>query len=204
MQWVLNHKQRMEGKKAKMQFQDRKQTLLWSHRCRHWSFIAAFHPFFLKGAIIPAIQPFCLTKTISFSPYILSLNRWGLTQVCPTLWPGWTTACHAPLSMELSRKNAGLSCHCQLQGVFLTQGSNLYLLYWQANYLSLSHLGPCIIHWVFTIMSCLFFTFSFHFHALEKEMATHSSVLAWRIPGTGEPGGLPSMGSLRVGHTEVT
>ena len=44
------------------------------------------------------------------------------------------------------------------------------------------------------------FTFNFHFHVLEKEMATHSSVLAWRIPGTGEPGGLPSMGSHRVGH----
>ena len=44
------------------------------------------------------------------------------------------------------------------------------------------------------------FTFTFHFHALEKEMATHSSVLAWRIPGTGEPGGLPSMGSHRAGH----
>jgi len=43
-------------------------------------------------------------------------------------------------------------------------------------------------------------TFTFHFHALEKEMATHSSVLAWRIPGTGEPGGLPSMRSYRVGH----
>ena len=44
------------------------------------------------------------------------------------------------------------------------------------------------------------FTFTFHFHALGKEMATHSSVLAWRIPGTREPGGLPSMGSHRVGH----
>ena len=44
------------------------------------------------------------------------------------------------------------------------------------------------------------FTFIFHFNALDKEMATHSSVLAWRIPGTGEPGGLPSMGSHRVGH----
>ena len=44
------------------------------------------------------------------------------------------------------------------------------------------------------------FTFTFHFHALEKEMATHSSVLAWGIPGMGEPGGLPSMGSHRVGH----
>ena len=43
-------------------------------------------------------------------------------------------------------------------------------------------------------------TFTFHFHALEKEMATHSSVLAWRIPGMGEPSGLPSMGSHRVGH----
>ena len=44
------------------------------------------------------------------------------------------------------------------------------------------------------------FTVIFHFHALEKEMATHSTVLAWRIPGTGEPGGLLSMGSHRVGH----
>ena len=44
------------------------------------------------------------------------------------------------------------------------------------------------------------FTFIFHFHALEKDMETHSNVLAWRIPGTGEPGGLPSMGSHRVGH----
>ena len=44
------------------------------------------------------------------------------------------------------------------------------------------------------------FTFTFHFHALEKEMATHSNVLAWRIPGTGEPGGLLSLGSHRVGH----
>ena len=44
------------------------------------------------------------------------------------------------------------------------------------------------------------FTFTFHFHALEKEMATHSSILAWRIPGTGEPRGLLSMGSHRVRH----
>ena len=44
------------------------------------------------------------------------------------------------------------------------------------------------------------FPFTFHFHALEREVATHSSVLAWRIPGTAEPGGLPSLGSHRVGH----
>ena len=47
------------------------------------------------------------------------------------------------------------------------------------------------------------FTFTFHFHALEKEMATHSSVLVWRIPGTGEPGGLWSIGSHRVGHSTI-
>ena len=44
------------------------------------------------------------------------------------------------------------------------------------------------------------FTFTFHFHSLQKEMATHSSVLAWKIPGTGEPGGLLSMGSYIIGH----
>ena len=48
------------------------------------------------------------------------------------------------------------------------------------------------------------FTFTFHFGALEKEMATHSSVLAWRIPGMGEPGGLPSMGCTESDTTEVT
>ena len=48
------------------------------------------------------------------------------------------------------------------------------------------------------------FLFTFHFHALEKEMATHSSVLAWRIPGTGEPGGLPSMGHTELDMTEAT
>ena len=50
------------------------------------------------------------------------------------------------------------------------------------------------------LLSTVYFTFAFHFPALEKEMATHFSVLAWRIPGTGEPGGLPSMRSHRVGH----
>ena len=61
-----------------------------------------------------------------------------------------------------------------------------------------------LTRWTFVgkVMSLLFnmLTFTFHFHALEKEMATHSSVLAWRIPGTGEPHGLPCMGSHRVRH----
>ena len=57
------------------------------------------------------------------------------------------------------------------------------------------------VHWVMKSWTRLSdFPFTFHFHALKEEMATHSSVLAWRIPGTGEPGGLPSMGSHRVGH----
>ena len=47
------------------------------------------------------------------------------------------------------------------------------------------------------------FTFTFHFHALEKEMTTHSSVLAWRIPGTGEPGGLPSMDGVAQSRTRL-
>ena len=59
------------------------------------------------------------------------------------------------------------------------------------------HLCPI---WPFRVSDFDQGTFTFHFHALEKEMATHSRVLAWRIPGMGEPGGLPSMGSHRVGH----
>ena len=57
-----------------------------------------------------------------------------------------------------------------------------------------------IVHGVDEGQSLSDFTSTSHFHALEKDMATHSSVLAWRIPGTGEPGGLPSVGSHRVGH----
>ena len=60
---------------------------------------------------------------------------------------------------------------------------------------------PIIVHGVTKSQTRLSdFTFTFHFHALEKEMATHSNVLAWRIPETKEPGGLPSMGSHRIGH----
>ena len=62
----------------------------------------------------------------------------------------------------------------------------------------LETVGPCNERQSRTRLSN--FTFTFHFHAWEKEMATHSSVLAWRIPGTGEPGGLLSMGSHRVRH----
>ena len=55
-----------------------------------------------------------------------------------------------------------------------------------------------------TRLSDFIFTFTFHFHALEKEMATLSRILAWRVPGTGEPGGLPSMGRTELDTTEMT
>ena len=68
-------------------------------------------------------------------------------------------------------------------------------------YSGLENSMDCIVHGVAKSQTRLSdFTLTFHFHALEKEMATHSSVLAWRIPGTGEPGGLPSMGMHEVGH----
>ena len=60
--------------------------------------------------------------------------------------------------------------------------------------------GVAKSHFDFERVTLSDFTLTFHFHALEKEMAAHYSVLAWRTPGRGEPGGLPSMGSHRVGH----
>ena len=68
-------------------------------------------------------------------------------------------------------------------------------------YSGLENSMDCIVHGVTNSQTWLSdFTFTFHFHTLEKEMATQSSILAWRIPGTGEPGGLLSMGSHRVRH----
>ena len=70
---------------------------------------------------------------------------------------------------------------------------------------SLTRLSEAAIHGVAKSRTRLSdFTFTFHFHALEKEMEAHSSVLAWRIPGMGEPGGLPSMGTHRVGHPTIS
>ena len=115
-------------------------------------------------------------------------------------------------------KNTGVGSHSLLQGLFPTQGLNLSLLHCRQILYRLSHqgsleqsfrVGLCPVtglwgsshHGVAKSRTRLRdFTFTFHFHALEKEMATHSSVLAWRIPGTGEPGGLLSMGLHRVVH----
>ena len=72
---------------------------------------------------------------------------------------------------------------------------------YRLQYSGLKNSMDCIVHGVAKSRTRLSdFTLTFHFHALEKEMATHSSILAWRISGTGELGGLPSVGSHRVGH----
>ena len=121
-------------------------------------------------------------------------------------------------------KDTGVGSHSLLQGIFPVQGLNSSLLHCrQILYQVLADLHgegngiplqySCLenpmdggawkaaVHGVAEGRTRLSdFTFTFNFHALEKEMATHSSVLAWRIPGTGKPGGLLSMGSHRVGH----
>ena len=112
-------------------------------------------------------------------------------------------------------KNTGVGGLSLLQGVFPTHRLKPGLLHCRRILYQLSHKGsPKPLEWgsyPFSSgssqsrnqigVSCIAGSLSlFTFHALEKEMATHSSVLAWRIPGTGEPGELPSVGSHRVGH----
>ena len=120
-------------------------------------------------------------------------------------------------------QNTGLGSLSLLQGIFPTQRSNPGLPHCRQILYQLSHKGSqfckaiilqlkIVINLNFkrkernykTNKHCLKqlsdFLFTFYFHALEKEMATHSSILAWRIPGTGEPGGLPSIGLHRVRH----
>ena len=92
---------------------------------------------------------------------------------------------------------------CKMNGEGSCCGTGLALLSCSTTWFSLLNLGWCNGQRLNTGLHrtrLSDFTFTFHFHALEKEMATHSSVLACRIPGTGEAGGLPSMGSHRVGH----
>ena len=131
------------------------------------------------------------------------LSRFSLVQLSATLW---TVACQAPLPMVFSRQEYWSESPCPPPGDVPNPG-----------FKSASLMSPALGGGFFTIpwtekpgrlqslesqsqTRLSDFTFTFHFHALEKEMATHSSVLAWRIPGTAEPCGLPSMGSHRVGH----
>ena len=120
----------------------------------------------------------------------------------------WTVACQSSLSMGFSRQEYWSGFPLPMtSGQFLS----LSLLIGEGNGTPLQY--SCLENpmdggaWKAAVRGVAEgqtqlsdFTFTFHFHTLEKEMATHSSVLVWRIPGTAEPGGLPSMGSHRVGH----
>ena len=127
---------------------------------------------------------------------------WSVPQSCPTLRDPMD---HSPpvssvYGIFLSQ-NTGVNCHFLLQGSFSTQGPNpllLQLLYWQADFFFF--LNQCITWEAQKDRYRASHMWRSLLHALETAMAPHSSVLAWRIPGTGEPGGLPSMGSHRVGH----
>ena len=96
-----------------------------------------------------------------------------------------------------SSKTSILQCSTffivQLSQPYMTTGKTITLARWTF----FDKVMSLIFNMLFRLV---IFTFTFHFHALEKEMATHSNVLAWRVPGMGEPGGLPSIGSHRVGH----
>ena len=131
----------------------------------------------------------------------------SLSHVQPSATP-WTAAYQAPLSMGFSRQEywSGVPLPGPLKKQESSRKKHLFLNGTQLQYSCLENpmdggAWKAAVHGVaegWTRLSD--FTFTFHFNALEKEMATHSSVLAWRIPGTGEPCGLPSMGSHRVGH----
>ena len=129
---------------------------------------------------------------------LLLLSRFSRVQLCAT---PETAAYQAPRPWESPGKNTGVGCHFLLQCRKVKSESEV--AEWC---LTLSDPMDCSlpgssVHGIAEGRTQLSdFTFTFHFPALEKEMATHSSVLAWRIPGTEEPGGLPSLGLHRVGH----
>ena len=138
----------------------------------------------------------------------LSLHGWLAALLCSA---HWLTACHSRCDSSAVRESTRSSnvetvCthlsghksairdaeqqgHWQQRRTVTRRFTHLFDVFWVQSVGSLKS---------WTQLSD--FTFTFHFDALEKEMATHSSVLAWRSPGMGEPGGLPSMGSHRVGH----
>ena len=132
-----------------------------------------------------------------------------VAKLCPTHVTPWTIACQAPLSMGFSRQEYWSGMPFPPPGDLPDPGSNLHLLHWQADSLSLSPLGSPYINthtytWASLIaqsvknrpaMQETWVGFLGWEDPLEKEMATHSSILAWRIPWTAEPGKLQSMGS---------
>ena len=117
-----------------------------------------------------------------------------VTQLCPTLCDPWTVAHQAPLSMGFPRQEYWSGLPFPFLRIFPTQGWNLGLLPCRQILYHLSHQESLRVAYSLILLELTFK------HCLEKEMATHSSILAWRIPGSEEPGGLLSMGLNRVGH----
>ena len=130
----------------------------------------------------------------------------------------WTAAYQAPRPWDFPGKSTGVGCHCLLWNTQQIT-SKFFLISWPITLGFYDFLNSIYSHSMLFCSICSvmnsqewfretnaisreaqFYFITFHFHALEKDMATHSSVLAWRIPGTGEPGGLLSVGLHRVGH----
>ena len=131
--------------------------------------------------------------------YVFAWKSAFLQYSCQLFYgPGWLTLCQCYLKMHVVGEGPGATL--SVLRFFLSLISTPL----QYSCLENSMDGGAwwaTVHRVATSQIRLSnFTFTFHFYALEKEMATHSNVLVWRIPGTGEPGGLLSMGSHRVGH----
>ena len=139
-------------------------------------------------ALVPTLGhcwPMPLQETLKHSKSNLAQSLWGI----------WVLVCTQGFAWALWASLVGMGFYSK------------YDFYWRRQWQTTPVLLPGKSHEWRSLVGCspwgheeLDTTEWLHFHALEKEMATHSSVLAWTIPGTGEPGGLPSMGSHRVGH----
>ena len=162
------------------------------HSCLNFHFLSLTHTH--THACITVLMNFSLCQVLSSFCVCVCVF---VIQSCPTLCDPWTVPQQAPLSIEFSRQE-------YWSGQLFPSLGDLPGTPLQYSCLENPMDGgawQAADHGVAKSRTELSdFTFTFHFHALEKEMATHSSVLAWRIPGTGEPGRLLSMGSHRVGH----
>ena len=145
----------------------------------------------------------CVSIKRPIRQLLLLLSRFSRVRLCAT---PETADYQPPPSLGFSRQEhwSGLpfpSSPIRLDGTYTGEGNGTPLQYSCLEHPIDRGAWQAAVHGVAKSWARLSdFTFSFHFHALEEDMATHSSVLAWRIPGTGEPGGLPSTGLHRVRH----
>ena len=164
---------------------------------------------FLRIYVTPSIKMVSVLKCYCVICEVLSNYLW-LQRLCISVQFSHSVMSNSLWSYGL--QHARLPCPSPIPGAC----SNSYPLSWWCHQTisssvipfsclqSFPALGSFPMSQLFTSGSLSDFTFTFHFHALEKEMATHSSVLAWRIPEMGEPGRLPSMGPIESDTTEAT